>query len=294
VSKQTRESEYVTSAGVKIASISMNDMLVHSWANDFQALQAIDIPMSADTSIALPELTRLCRELIGNDSKKKSVFEARQKELADKHKSRRAKWLSDAQAKGSQKDISTAWLALEVGEAIKRENWVCVNGTSNGWTRRLWDFTQPNQSLGGSGGAGLGYGPGASIGAALALKGSGKFALAIQSDGDMLMTSSALWTAAKHRIPLLMVMHNNQSYYNSEEHGIEVAKFRKRPVENAPIGTHVDDPAIDFAGMARSFGVNAEGPVRNPADLRPAIERGVKYVKENQKPYLVDVIAEPR
>jgi acetolactate synthase-1/2/3 large subunit len=294
VSKQTRNSEYVTSGAVKIIGISMNDMLVHSWANDYQALQAIDIPMTADTAVAVPELTRLCRELLGNDAKKKSVIEARQKELAEKHKARRAKWRADAEAKGSQKEISTAWLALEIGEAVKREPWVLVNGTSNGWTRRLWDFTKANQSLGGSGGAGLGYGPGASLGAALALKGTGNVAVAIQSDGDMLMTSSALWTAAKHRIPLLMVMHNNQSYYNSEEHGIEVAKFRKRPVENAGIGTHVDDPAIDFATMAKSFGVNGDGPVRNPADLRPAIERGLKYVKEKQLPYLVDVIAEPR
>ncbi|HEX9788315.1 MAG TPA: thiamine pyrophosphate-dependent enzyme [Candidatus Binatia bacterium] len=294
VSKQTRNSEYITSPAVKIITISMNDMLVHSWANDYQALQAVDVPMTADTSVAVPELTRLCRELLGNDGKKKSTIEARRKELADKHASRRAKWRADAEAKGSQKEISTAWLALEVGEAIKREPWVLVNGTSNGWTRRLWDFTKPNQSLGGSGGAGLGYGPGASIGAALALKGSGNIAVAIQSDGDMLMTSSALWTAAKHRIPLLMVMHNNQSYYNSEEHGIEVAKFRNRPVENAGIGTHVDDPEIDFATMARSFGVSGEGPVRKPADLRPAIEQGLKYVKEKQLPYLVDVIAEPR
>jgi acetolactate synthase-1/2/3 large subunit len=294
VSKQTRNCEYLTSLAVKIITISMNDMLVHSWANDFQALQPVDVAMSADTAVAVPELTRLCREVVGNDAKKKAAIEARQKELAAKHQSRRAKWLADAQAKGSQKDISTAWLALELGAAIKRENWVLVNGTSNGWARRLWDFTKPNQSIGGSGGAGLGYGPGASIGAALALKGSGNLAVAIQSDGDMLMTSSALWTAAKHRIPLLMVMHNNQSYYNSEEHGIEVAKFRNRPVENAPIGTHVDDPAVDFAKMAQSFGVNAEGPVRNPADLRPALERGVKFVKEKQLPYLVDVIAEPR
>ncbi|HKY09975.1 MAG TPA: thiamine pyrophosphate-dependent enzyme [Candidatus Binatia bacterium] len=294
VSKQTRNSEYVTGAGMKIISISMNDMLVHSWANDYQALQAVDVPMTADTAVAIPELTRLCRELLGADAKKKSAIEARQKELADKHKSRRAKWRADAEAKGSQKEISTAWLALGIGEAIKREPWVLVNGSSNGWARRLWDFTKPNQSLGGSGGAGLGYGPGASIGAALALKGSGNVAVAIQSDGDMLMTSSSLWTAAKHRIPLLMVMHNNQSYYNSEEHGIEVAKFRKRPVENAGIGTHVDDPAIDFATMAKSFGVHGEGPVRNPADLQPAIERGLKYVKEKQLPYLVDVIAEPR
>lgn len=46
--------------------------------------------------------------------------------------------------------------------------------------------------------------------------------------------------------------------------------------------------------MAQSFGVNAEGAVRNPADLRPALERGLKFVKEKQLPYLVDVIAEPR
>jgi len=141
VSKQTRNSGYLTSPGVRIIGISMSDMLVHSWANDYQALQAVDVPMSADTSVAVPELTRLCRELLGSDAKKKAAVEARQKELAEKHKSRRAKWLADAQAKGSQKEISTAWLALEIGEAIKREEWVLVNGTSNGWTRRLWALT---------------------------------------------------------------------------------------------------------------------------------------------------------
>jgi acetolactate synthase I/II/III large subunit len=294
VSKQTRDCEYVTSPAVKLISISMHDMLVHSWAGDYQALQALDVPICADTAVAVPELTRLCRELIGNDANKKSAIEARRKELGDKHESRRAKWRADAQAKASQKEISTAWLALELGETIKKEDWVLVNGTSNGWARRLWDFSKPNQYLGASGGAGVGYGSGAAIGAALALKGTGKLAVDIQSDGDLLMTSSSLWTAAKHRIPLLIVMHNNQSFYNSEEHGIEVAKFRNRPVENAGIGTHVDDPAVDYAKLAQSFGVNAEGVIRNPADLRPALERGLKFVKEKNLPYLVDVIAEPR
>ncbi len=97
----------------------------------------------------------------------------------------------------------------------------------------------------------------------------------------MLMTSSSLWTAAKHRIPFLMVMHNNQSYYNSEEHGIEVAKFRSRPVENAGIGTHVDDPAMDFAKMAKSSASTAKEPVRNPADLRPALEEASSTSRKN-------------
>jgi acetolactate synthase-1/2/3 large subunit len=294
VSKQTRACEYVTSPGVKLISISMHDMLVHSWAGDYQALQALDLPMAADTSVAVPELARLCRELLGNDATKKATIEARQKELREKHQSRRAKWRADAQAKATQKEIATAFLAYELGEVIKSEDWVLVNGTSNGWARRLWDFTQPNQYLGASGGAGVGYGMSAAIGAALALKDTGKLAVDIQSDGDLLMTASALWTAAKHRIPLLIVMHNNQSFYNSEEHGIEVAKFRNRPVENAGIGTHVDDPAVDYAKTAQSFGVNAEGPIVRTADLRPALERGVKFVKDKKLPYLVDVISEPR
>jgi acetolactate synthase-1/2/3 large subunit len=294
VSKQTRACEYVTSPGVKLVSISMHDMLVHSWAGDYHALQALDLPMCADTAVAVPELTRLCRELLGGDGKNKGRIEARQKELAEKHQARRAKWRADAEAKSSLKQVSTAWLALELGEAIKKEDWVLVNGTSNGWARRLWDFTKPNQFLGGSGGAGVGYGAGAAIGAALALKDSGKLSIDIQADGDLLMTSSSLWTAAKHKIPLLIVMHNNQSFYNSEEHGIEVAKFRKRPVENAGIGTHVDDPAVDFAKIAEGFGVHAEGPIANPADVRPAIERALKFVKEKKLPALVDVIAEPR
>jgi acetolactate synthase I/II/III large subunit len=294
VSKQTRACEYITSPGVKLISISLNDMLVHSWAGDYHALQALDLAMSADTAVAVPELTRLCRELLGSNGKHKASVEARQKELAEKHQARRAKWRADAEAKSSQKEVSTAWLALELGEAIKKEDWVLVNGTSNGWARRLWDFTKPNQYLGASGGAGVGYGSGAAIGAALALKDSGKLSIDIQSDGDLLMTSSSLWTAAKHRVPLLIVMHNNQSFYNSEEHGIEVAKFRKRPVENAGIGTHVDDPAVDFAKVAEGFGVHAEGPIARPADVRPAIERALNFVKEKKLPALVDVIAEPR
>ncbi len=294
VSKQTRACEYVISPSAKIIHISLNDMLVRSWVADYQVLQALDIPISADTSVALPELTRLCREMIESGAKGKAGREARFSELKAKHETRRAKWFADARATGDRKEISTAFLAHELGEAIKKENWVLVNGTSNGWARRLWNFAEPNQYLGGSGGAGVGYGMSASIGAALALKESGKLCVDIQADGDLLMTSSSLWTAAKHRIPLLIIMHNNQSFYNSEEHGIEVAKFRKRPVENAGIGTHVDDPAVDFAKLAESFGVHAEGPVRRPGDLRPAIQRAARYVREQKLPAMVDVVAEPR
>jgi thiamine pyrophosphate-dependent acetolactate synthase large subunit-like protein len=294
VSKSTRACEYVTNPAVKIIHISMNDMLIRSWAGDYQVLQAVDVPISADTSVAVPELIQLCRQMIGKNGKFKANSETRFNSVKQKHESLRAKWVADARAKADGREISTAFLAYELGEVIKKEDWILVNGSSNGWARRLWDWTKPNQYLGGSGGAGVGYGMSASIGAALAYKGSGKLCVDIQADGDLLMTSSALWTAAKHRIPLLIVMHNNQSFYNSEEHGIEIAKFRKRPVENAAIGTHVDDPTINFAKMAETFGVHGEGPVQRTSDLRPALERALRVVKEKKLPALVDVVAEPR
>jgi thiamine pyrophosphate-dependent acetolactate synthase large subunit-like protein len=264
-------------------------MLVRSWCSDYQVLQAIDVPISADSSVAVPELTRLCRELLGN----KKPSSERANEIKKRHDDLRAKWQSEARA-ANGKTVSTAFLANEIGEAIKKQDWVLVNGSANGWARKLWDFTKPRQHLGTSGGAGLGYGMGAAIGAALALKDSGTLAVDIQADGDFLMTSSALWTAAKHKIPLLIVMHNNQSFYNSEEHGIQIAKFRKRPVENAGIGTHVDDPPVDFAQVARGFGVHAEGPISKPSEVRPAIERALRIVQEKRLPALVDVISEPR
>jgi thiamine pyrophosphate-dependent acetolactate synthase large subunit-like protein len=294
VNRTTRVCEYVTQPGAQIIHISMNDMLVRSWVADYQSLQAVDVPISANTLVALPELTSLCRRLMSNEAEKKRTLQDRLQKIGKMHEERRAKWMEEARSKAGLKDISTAFLAHEIGEVIKKEDWVLVNGNANGWARRVWDWKQPNQYLGGSGGAGVGYGMSASIGAALAFKDTGKLCVDIQADGDLLMTASSLWTAAKHRVPLLIVMHNNQSFYNSEEHGIQMAKHRRRPVENAGIGTHVDDPAVDYARLAESFGVHGIGPIRKPEELQPAVQRAVRVVQEKKLPVLVDVIAEPR
>ena len=294
VNRTTRVIEYVTNLSVKVIHISLNEMLAHSWSTDYQALQPTDVPICADTSLALPELTKLCREMMGSDGKKRAQVEVRLSETKGIHDRLRSKWMEDARVTTTQKDISTACLAYGLWEVIKKEDWVLVNGNSSGWARRLWDWTKPNQYLGRSGGAGLGYGMGASIGAALAHLGSGKICVDIQADGDLLMTSSALWTAAKHKIPLLIVMHNNQSFYNSEEHGVQIAKFRKRPMDTAGIGTHVDGPPVSFSKMAESYGVYGEGPIRRPEELIPALQRALKVVKEKQLPALVDVISESR
>ncbi len=172
-------------------------------------------------------------------------------------------------------------------------DWVLVNRNLRGWTRRLWDWTTRIPYVGAHMGGGVGYGIGHSVGAALAL-GKTRLCIDVQPDGDLLYTPSALWTAAHHRIPLLVVMYNNRSYYNDEEHQILIAKARGRQVENAYIGQRMDNPPVDFAGMARSFGIEAWGPIQHPTDLRHALERAVRYVTRERRAALIDVITQPR
>ena len=112
------------------------------------------------------------------------------------------------------------------------------------------------------GGGGIGGGPGISVGAALALKGSGRLPVAICGDGDFLMGATALWTAAHYRIPLLVVVANNRSFFNDEVHQERVARMRGRPVENKWIGQRIADPDIDLAAMARAQGARRLRPGR--------------------------------
>jgi acetolactate synthase-1/2/3 large subunit len=293
VNRTTRMCEYVTQPNARIIHISLNEMLIRSWAGDYHALQAVDVPICADTSIALPELTRICRDLLKKESGAKTTTASRFQAIKEHHDALRKKWSLSAQQQRTE-TISVPFLVNELWSVIKKEDWVLVSRDVKNWARKIWDWTQPYQYLGGSGGSGVGYGLSAAIGAALAYRGSEKVCVDIQPDGDLLMTASALYTAAHHKIPLLIVMHNNQSFYNSEEHNFKIAQFRSRPVEGAAIGTHVDNPPVDFKKVAEGFGVYAAGPIRRGEDLRPAIEKALAVVKNQKLPALVDVISEPR
>ncbi len=140
------------------------------------------------------------------------------------------------------------------------------------WNGASWPFRHPLDYLGSDGGGGVGGGPGISVGAALALKGSGRLPVAVCGDGDFLMGVTALWTAAHYRIPLLIVVANNRSFFNDELHQERVARMRNRPVENRWVGQRISEPDIDLAGMARAQGAQGFGPVtddrRSRADVR--------------------------
>ena len=107
------------------------------------------------------------------------------------------------------------------------------------------------------------------------------------------MSVTALWTAVHYRIPLLIVVANNRSFYNDEVHQERMAILRNRPVENKWIGQKMLDPEIDLAGTgARPGRARLRADHEAPRSSRRRFAKAVAAV-ENGEVAVVDVRIEP-
>ena len=283
-----------SSPGTKLISITALDLATKGNYQDFQRYPEVDLAMAADAEATLPALI----EAVQAADHRRSAharFEARGKRLADAHATALERARAEAAYAWDAIPISTARLTTELWAQIKNEDWALVaeSGIMSDWTSRLWTFDKHYQSLGGSGGAGVGYGAPAAVGAALANRKHGRLSVTIQGDGDFLYAPGVWWTAAHHRIPLLAVMHNNRAYHQEVMHLQRMANRHNRGITRAHIGTTIDNPNIDFAKIAQGMGVHAQGPITNPNDLGPAIKRAIEVVKRGE-PSLIDVVTQPR
>ena len=273
------------------SSRSITKAFIKSNYQDFERYPEIDVAMAADAEATLPSLIEAVKRLITAD--RKNAFQARASKLAAAHQTSLEQSRTDASYGWDASPISTARLCAELWAQIKNEDWSLVSSTQSNWPARLWNFDKYYQYIGGSGGAGVGYGAPAAVGAALANKKYGRLTVNIQNDGDLMYAPGVLWTAAHHRIPLLSVMHNNRAYHQEVMHLQRMSNRHNRGIERAAIGTTIEDPNIDYSKLAQSMGWKAEGPVTDPKDLGPAIKRAIAAVKRGE-PALVDVVTQPR
>ena len=170
--------------------------------------------------------------------------------------------------------VSIRTLAEALNAVAARRD-ICLARVPLGWHGAYRHFRAPLDYIGLEGGGGVGAGPGLTVGAALALRGSGRMPVAIMGDGDFLMGVTAIWTAAHYRLPCVILVANNRSFYNDEVHQERVARARGRPIENKWVGQRVDAPDIDLAALARAQGAHAIGPIEALAQLRPALEQAL-------------------
>jgi len=252
----------------EIIQVSVDHQLHNGWSMDYQALPAVDLMLACEPEQAV---SALLDALPKTPAKPLPAAQPMKLDLGD--------------------GLTVNHLAVELRKALG-ERPASLTHVSLSWNGASWPFRHPLDFLGSDGGGGVGGGPGISVGAALALRGSGRMPVAVCGDGDFLMGVTALWTAVHYNIPLLVVVANNRSFFNDELHQERVARMRDRPVENRWIGQRIDDPAIDIAGMARAQGAQGFGPVERPDQLAEIFAKAIATV-ENGGVAVVDVRVEP-
>lgn len=287
----TREVTSYLSPGCKWMEVGFHEIGIGSWALDYGRYLAKSLSALGDPRLAMPQMTEIAAQRIAEDPALAAKVAQRKQSVGTRHDAIFAQWAQEARHDADASPVSLPRLAQEVWDVIKQEDWVLATGTLRQWTRKLWDFDQPYRHPGKS--LGTSTQIGMSLGVALAHKGTGKIVVALQPDGDLMYDAGALWTAAKHRIPLLIVMVNNRAYYNDWHHQIRIARQRGTDEAKAHIGMDLCDPAPDFATIAHGMGVWAEGPIDTPEEVGPALRRAIDEVKQG-RPALVDIVTQLR
>jgi acetolactate synthase-1/2/3 large subunit len=283
--------------GTKLISIGASQLMTKSNYQDFERFQSVDVPIAGDVEATLPSLIEAVKLALPDD--RKSAIDQRGAAIRAAHESSRTATLQTAAIAWDASPISTARLCAEIYAQIKDLDWSLVpsSGNVSGWPLRLWPMEKHYHWTGTSGGYGVGWGAPASVGGALANRDEGRFSVSIQSDGDLMFAPGALWTAARHKIPLLSVMHNNRGYHQEVMHVQRMASFRDRIASTGsdlgPIGTSIMNPDIEYHKLAESMGWWAKGPIVDPADLGPALKEAVAVVQSGQ-PALLNVWSQPR
>jgi thiamine pyrophosphate-dependent acetolactate synthase large subunit-like protein len=243
----------------KVIQVSLDQTIHNGWSMDHQGLPPIDLFVAADPDTAVIAFNAA---LPKGAAKKPAV----------------AAVPALPKPKASGADIAVEDLAAHLRTSVG-EREVALTHVSLSWHGSWWHFRHPLDYLGSDGGGGVGGGPGISVGAALALKGSDRMAVAVCGDGDFLMSCTSLWTAVHYRIPLLVVVANNRSFYNDEVHQERMAVHRKRPVENKWIGQRMGDPEIDLAQIARAQGAEGYGPITKVEELPAVFAKAIATVE---------------
>ena len=280
-----RSYQSITRSNAKLITITTGDLYLKSNYQDFQRLQDVDLAMAADPEVTLASLTEAVKRLTTDDRKR--VFQDRGAKLAAASHKAAEQARVDASYAWDASPISIPRLSAEVWAAVKNEDWAGGIGGVE------WNYEKYYQRTRLSSAAGVGFQAPSAVGAALAHRKDGRLYVHQQNDGDLMYAPGVLWTAAHHRIPMLWVMHNNRAYHQEVMHLQRMANRHQRGIANAGIGTTLLDPNIDFAKLAQSMGWYAEGPINDPKDLAPALQKAVAAVKRGQ-PALLDTVTQPR
>ena len=272
----TGESQSQKPTDATVIKVSMDSTIARGWSADYQALQAADINVLGRPDTVVKQLLKRIGE--------RNVSAARPAVEAIPHWTDSVTHPESSSAGAPMSLLELAWVLNEFCEGRD----VTLTRLPLGYPGAYCRFENPIAYLGKDAGGAVGSGPGQAVGAALALKDSGRLPVAVMGDGDYLMGVNALWTASHMDLPLMVVVANNRSYFNDEAHQERVAVMRDRPPQNKWIGQRLDQPPVDIIALAKAQGFEGAEPVTDADQLMAEMERAEKVLRAGGR-YVIDV-----
>jgi benzoylformate decarboxylase len=177
--------------------------------------------------------------------------------------------------------INAARLMRTMDKVIERDALIVNESpTSKDILMANFSFGPTRPYFSNSSGGYLGWGLGAAIGATLASP--GRRVVACLGDGSSMFGLQGLWTLAKYRVPLVVIVFNNRAYmavknqFRGSDERIRIA---------AEMGAELVGPDLNFARLADTFGIFGQR-VEQPEQIEPALKRAL----EQSGPAVVDVV----
>jgi benzoylformate decarboxylase len=156
--------------------------------------------------------------------------------------------------------------------------------TTGFYVRGFHHWTEPGHYFFCKGG-GLGWGMPAALGVSLGR--DREPVLCVVGDGSAMYSPQALWTAAHEQLPVVFAVVNNRQYLILK--GYLRGMGRDSVRSGRMVAMDIDEPPVDFVGLARSMGVDAT-LVEKADDVGDAVAAAL----EAGRPHLLELpIAAP-
>lgn len=247
----------------------------------------VDLAVAGNTQLTLQAVLE---ELQQRDLPRDTIA-ARRKPIIARHAARRAKLMAVAKKVWNESPIAPERLAVELNNRLDADaTVVCETATSDFFVWRYLDFHQadPGRNHITSAGGCLGWGLGAAIGAKMGRP--DKQTVLLVGDGSFQFGVQALWSAARYKIPVAIIIWNNLAYQANRR---ALHKYGGRAAASGKYtGCYLGSPTINNVQIAHGYGVDGE-KVTDPEKLGEAIDRCLKTVASGY-PYVLDISVQPR
>ncbi|MDD4088897.1 MAG: biosynthetic-type acetolactate synthase large subunit [Tissierellia bacterium] len=164
----------------------------------------------------------------------------------------RSSWLEEIMSKKLKKDIEGLFVPENIFKEINKhykENTIVATdvGQHQMWTGQFWQFNKSNEFLTSGGLGTMGYGIGAAIGAQVG--NTNKKTILVTGDGSFRMNCEELVTIVKYKLPVKIVMFNNNS--------LGMVRQWQRMFSNARYSETDNYDDVNYQMLCGAYGIKA-------------------------------------